>query len=110
MYRTHCACLNPALYNSCHTFFRALTWSADGRKLVPPNALEKNLTLTRARQYYMQAVIVPHLLTPYNNANGKQEWERRLETLMKNLQFGGEELVGGSFGANTFSSQLRVHQ
>jgi hypothetical protein len=63
----------------------ALTWHAsDPSHLVPPNAIERELTLNKARKHHFTRSIVP-LMWNAPAADDAPSWERRMERQLERL-------------------------
>jgi hypothetical protein len=71
-------------------FCRALTWHASNPKLlVPPNAIERELTLEKARKHHFRIAIVPLLLDESPAADWKDLLESGLAQHGTQSEFGG---------------------
>lgn len=71
--------------------FSALTWHESDRNLfLPPNAIERELTLTKAWSYHFSSAIVPLMWNAPERAESVSMWMQDLETQLAKLGDHGE--------------------
>lgn len=75
--------------------FSALTWhESDPTLFLPPNAIERELTLTKAWSYHFSNAIVPGMWNAPDVAAKVADWERGLEMQLAKLGDHGEPTCG----------------